>query len=212
MNLKKDIKSDWVRFHREKMTFSIIGKRGKSLGVGVVSGSTAVRNRVPWVKRQVGAIATQAYTETMYGEKGLKLLEEGASPRSALHQLLQEDVQPQKRQVALLDNSGEQAMHTGSSCPKKRSAACGEDCIAIGNLLESRQTAPAMVKAFGRVGSLSKCILQALEAGANMGGDQRGNQTAALLIKGNENIDIGIDASKYPLKDLRRAYEKLIDH
>ncbi len=102
-------------------------------------------------------------------------------------------------------------MHTGTACPKKRSSARSETCIAIGNLLQSTNTAPAMVKAFGRSESLSECIVEALEAGAKEGGDRRGNRTAALLVKGEENVDIGIDASSHPLKDLRRRYENLRD-
>ena len=61
------------------MTYSIIklDKNTGTLGIAVASGSIAVATRVPWIKRGVGAIATQAYTNTMYGSEGLKLLEKG---------------------------------------------------------------------------------------------------------------------------------------
>ncbi|MEX0567845.1 MAG: DUF1028 domain-containing protein, partial [Candidatus Njordarchaeota archaeon] len=57
-----------------RMTYSIVAydKKTNTLGVAVASGSTAVGTRVPWIKANVGAIATQAYTNTIYGSEGLK--------------------------------------------------------------------------------------------------------------------------------------------
>lgn len=132
------------------MTFSIIAKSEEALGVGVVSGSTAVRKRVPWVKSKVGAIATQGYTKTRYGRKGLRLLEEGVEPKSALENLLQEDSSPERKQVAIIDSSGRMAVHTGSSRPRKRCSKTREKYIALGNLLKSEKTISAMAEAFGK--------------------------------------------------------------
>ncbi len=91
------------------MTFSILGTDGKSIGVGVVSGSISVGERVPWVEEEVGVIATQAYTETMYGEQGLELLKQNFEPREALETLLEKDSKPEKRQVGILHKSGKKA-------------------------------------------------------------------------------------------------------
>lgn len=189
------------------MTFSILATDGETLGVGVVSGSTAVGDRVPWVEEGVGAIATQGYTETEYGRKGLSLLEEGLDPSSTLEKLLREDRAPEKRQAAIMSLSGEKAVHTGSSCPEERDSGSWGNGVSIGNMLERKRVIPEMVEAFRDRGSLFSRIMRALESGADAGGDRRGNRAAAVLIEGEENVDIGIDMSEDPLEDLKNEYE-----
>lgn len=186
------------------MTLSIIAWKNKSLGIGVVSGSIAVGDRVPWVKGGVGAIATQGYTETRYGREGLRLLEEGLGPSYVLKKLLQEDFSPERRQVAILSADGRKAVHTGSFCPPIRSSEDRKNYICIGNMLKSEQVVPKMAEAFGKGGKLWRRILSALEAGAEAGGDRRGNQTAAILVRNEESLDVKIDKSQNPLRDLRK--------
>lgn len=191
------------------MTFSIIGKKIEDLGVGVVSGSVAVRRRVPWVKKKVGAVVTQGYTLTEYGRKGLSLLEQREDPKQTLKSLMEEDLNPERRQVAIMNKYGSIAIHTGSSCPKEMAEKEGKNCLAIGNMLKTKQTVLAMVKDFERSdGSLSFRILRALKRGAELGGDRRGNRTAALVVSGEkEEVDIGIDSHQTPVRELERRYD-----
>lgn len=193
------------------MTFSILGTDGKSLGVGLVSGSVSVRERVPWIAEEVGAIATQTYTETMYGKQGLELLKQNFEPREALETLLEKDPKPEKRQVGILQKSRKKATHTGDACPKEKDSVKTHNCIGIGNMLQSKKTVSSMINRFQKENEkMSIRILNALETGAENGGDRRGNQTAALLIKGEENLDFGIDKSNTPIQDLRRKVKKEI--
>ncbi|MFW6194194.1 MAG: DUF1028 domain-containing protein [Halobacteriota archaeon] len=202
------------------MTFSIVAGDGKSLGVGVVSGSTAVGDRVPWVSDS-GAIATQGYTEIRYGEVGLRLLAQGMSPQSALDDLLREDRGRDKRQVAILDSLGRKAIHTGPYCPAKKASKTGENCISIGSMLENTKTVTVMIEVFeGTTGRLADRILDALKAGAKEGGDKTGAlgvkagkistydkskiSNAALVVKGEEKVDIKVDDSRTPLQDLEK--------
>ncbi len=190
------------------MTFSIVALNGVNLGIGTVSGSVAVGSRVPWVKKEVGAIATQGYTEVAYGRRGLSLLEKGLSPNEALEDISGEDSSPEKRQVAIMDSTGEVTCKTGSLCPEKKNSAIGEDCVSIGNMLRNEKTVSNMVETYEEGGRFSKRILNAIEAGANAGGDRRGNRTAAIVVRGERNLDIEIDVSESPVEDLKERYEK----
>ncbi len=186
------------------MTFSIVGIDEKSIGVGVVSGSVAVRNRVPWVKNKIGAIVTQAYTETMYGKRGLELLERGEEPREVLKTLIKKDSEPEKRQVGILKKSGAKATHTGVACPEEKDSVEKQKCIGLGNMLQNKKTVSNMVNKFSEEdGEISIRILKALEAGAKTGGDRRGNQTAAIVLKGEENLRLEIDKSNTPIQELK---------
>lgn len=104
----------------EMGTFSILAasKDGKLMGVAVASGSTAVGSRVPHAMPNVGAVATQAYTNVAYGTEGLKLLASGLSPEQALQTLLAEDPQREMRQFAIMDFAGRKAIFTGQKCKK----------------------------------------------------------------------------------------------
>lgn len=192
----------------DKMTFSIVGMNEKSIGVGVASGSVSVGERVPWVKNKIGAIATQAYTETMYGKRGLELLEQSLDPAEVLKTLLEKDSEPEKRQVGILKKSGEKALHTGEACPEETNTAEKQNCIALGNMLQNKKTITNMANKFcDEDGKISVRLLKALETGAKTGGDRRGNQTAALVVKGEEDLRFEIDKRDKPVQKLK---EKVI--
>lgn len=189
------------------MTFSIIVREGDSFGVGVVSGSVGVGDRVPWAREGVGAVVTQAYTETKYGSRGVLLLERGVKPREILRKLTKEDPDPDRRQVAIMGREGEVAVHTGSSCPRERSSKRGEGCVAVGNMLENKKTVSAMIENFEKSeGKLAPRIITALKSGADVGGDRRGNRTAALVVRGEERVDLGIYSHRTPIEELESGY------
>lgn len=189
------------------MTFSIVGKEGESFGVGVASGSTGVRDRVPWARKGVGAIATQGYTEIRYGSQGLKHLKEDENPQETLSKLTEKDPEPEKRQVAVIDCDGKKAVHTGSACPRTINSELGTDFIVIGNMLENKRTVSSMTRSFKDSDEkLPIRIIEALKEGAKAGGDRRGNRTAALLVRGSNEVDIGIKSHETPVKELERVY------
>jgi len=84
-------------------TFSLVARCPKtfSLGVCTSSATPAVRSRVPHVEAGIGAIATQANTNILYGINGLKLLKKDFSPQAALETLLTEDHDRETRQVII---------------------------------------------------------------------------------------------------------------
>ena len=139
----------------------------------------------------------------MYGKLGLEILEKGYNPEKTLQKLIKKDTSPEKRQVAILSYSGKSAHHTGISCPKEKGAKSGKNYIALGNMLKSVDTVNEMGNCFEkREGTLLEKIYSALKAGAENGGDVRGNKTAAIAIKGDKNVDLDVEYSETPLRDL----------
>ena len=193
-------------------TFSIVGYNPKNgdLGIAVQSKFFAVGAVVPWAKAGVGAVATQSWTNTTYGFKGLELLENGLTAQQALDRLVTDDDGRSQRQVGMIDASGNVANYTGDECMEWAGARSGENYSAQGNLL----TGEAMGEAFEKTeGELAEKLMAALIAGQEKGGDRRGQQAAALLVvreNGGEGgfndryIDLRVDDHKQPIKELHR--------
>ena len=90
------------------MTFSIVGRSpdGRSTGVAVASKFLAVGSAVPAARHGVGAIATQAFANTLYKRDGLALLSDGHSAAEAVDALLRSDEGRESRQVGIVDAAG----------------------------------------------------------------------------------------------------------
>ena len=91
----------------------------------------------------------------------------------------------------------------------------GSGYAAQGNILVSKETVEAISQAFESTkGSLADRLMAALIAGGKAGGDQRGEQSAALLVvrkgAGYDGMDNFIDISVYdhvtPIAELDRLY------
>lgn len=190
-------------------TFSIlaISQDSSLMGVATASGSTNVGDRVPHAKPGIGVIATQAYTNVAYGIKGLELLQEGLSPEEALKKLLNEDIERNMRQVAIMDFKGRKAVFTGSDVPKHCAEFVGEDFIVIGNLLSTKGVVNSMAREFETSkGSLASRLLKALQAGSESGGDKRGERSAALIVVSGERVEVEIRVGmhEHPIEELFR--------
>jgi uncharacterized Ntn-hydrolase superfamily protein len=198
------------------MTFSIVARcpKTKALGVCVSTAVPAVGSVVPHVKAGVGAIATQGFTNVLYGTNGLKLLEMGFSPETALEAMLKEDSEREKRQVTIIDINGRTAAFTGKETPKWKGHLTGKDYVAAGNCLAGAQVVEAMTQTFEAAsGDLAERLLKALAAGQEAGGDKRGKASAALLVVDTKPsptrplIDLRIDSHPNPVAELRKVWE-----
>ncbi len=195
-------------------TFSIVARCSKtlSLGVCVSTARPAVGSRVPYAEAGVGAIATQANTNIVYGRDGLKLLKKGFSPESVLETLLKQDPDRESRQVILIDRDGRPAAFTGRKTIGWKGHSVGMDYVVAGNMLAGGRVIEAMAHAFeGSAGeALSERLMKALEAGQSAGGDRRGKVSAALLVasgdqkEGQPLLDLRIDDHSDPVEELRR--------
>ena len=199
------------------MTFSIVARDPKTLALGVAVSTAvpAVGSVVPHVQTDVGAIATQAQTNILYGTEGLQLLKKGLPPQKALEIMLIKDRDREKRQVAILDIQGRTAAFTGLETEDWKGHQIGEDHIVAGNMLACERVILAMSESFEQEkGSLAERLLKALEAGQNAGGDKRGRISAALKVADRRwrsasrpILDLRVDAHPDPVKELRRVYK-----
>src|SRR5438309_1211824 len=99
-------------------TFSIVARDPITgeMGVAVQSHWFSVGTSVSWAEAGVGAVATQSFTNKSFGIRGLNLLRNGLTAQEALDSLLRSDPGREVRQVAIIDNQGRVATHTGSGC------------------------------------------------------------------------------------------------
>ncbi len=211
-------------------TFSIVAFDPETgdVGVAVQSKFPNVRPVVPWAEAGVGAVATQSFANIGYGPKGLTLMRNGATAEEALRILIANDSARDVRQVGIIDAKGNAASWTGTGCfdwaggragsnaGGKGIVVTGKGFAAQGNILVGRETVEALAKTFQETpGSLSDKLVAALVAGGKAGGDRRGEQSAALLVKRagagydgttDDYIDISIYDHPTPLKELERLY------
>ena len=199
-------------------TFSIVAydPDAKEWGVGVASRVFAVGYIVPWVKPNVGAIATQALANIDYGVNGLELLRNGFTAQAALDSLLKADSGRDDRQVAIIDKDGRVAAYTGKGANAWAGHRTGEYYSVQGNILVSGDVVLSMEKAFLETpGPLARRILNALKAGDGAGGDKRGRQSAAILVmkkgggyqgKFDRLVDLHVDDDTASVIELERLY------
>ena len=197
-------------------TYSIVAydERTGQFGVAVQSHWFSVGALVPWARAGVGAVATQSFVKVEYGPDGIALMESGKSAKEALNQLISKDSGQAVRQVAMIDNKGSVAAHTGENCIYAAGHKIGKNYSVQANLMEKETVWDAMAKAFENAeGALAKRMMASLEAAENEGGDIRGKQSAAMLIVTGQPtglpwedivMDIRVDDSKHPLKELKR--------
>jgi len=204
------------------MTFSIViyDPNEEAWGVGVASKFLAVGAFVPWVKGGVGAIATQSLANLEYGIEGLKLLER-YNAQETLEKLISSDPLREKRQVGIIDSKGKSAAFTGKECYPYAGHITGENYAVQGNILASKEVIEAMAKEAEGKGKIHEKIMRALKAAEEKGGDRRGKQSAAIIIAKRPEkaeaefdpliigkyLDIRVDDSKEPLKELERILE-----
>ena len=212
-------------------TFSIVAidPDNGDLGVAVQSKFPNLRPVVPWAEAGVGAVATQSMANVSFGPKGLTLMRNGATAEEALNILIANDSARESRQVGLVDAKGNSATWTGSECFDWAGGVAGENWAgrsvivagkgfaAQGNILVGKPTVEAIAKTFQSTkGSLADRLVAAIVAGGKAGGDRRGEQSAALLVKRkgagydgttDDYIDISIYDHVTPLKELERLYQ-----
>ena len=201
---------------RPVSTYSIVARDAVTgqLGVAVQSHWFSVGSVVPWARAGVGAVATQSFVEPAYGPLGLDLMATGRTAGQALAALVSTDEGAPVRQVAMVDQHGEVAVHTGDHCIAAAGHASGNGFSCQANMMERATVWPAMKAAYeNATGDLAERMLLALEAAQAAGGDIRGRQSAALLIVDGERsdtpwggriFDLRVEDHPQPLVELRR--------
>jgi uncharacterized Ntn-hydrolase superfamily protein len=188
------------------MTWSIVARDAASgaFGVAVTTKAFAMGARCPHAMSGVGAIATQSFTNPMFGTRGLRLLQEGVAAADVVDILVAGDDGRAIRQLHLIDAQGRNAAYTGASCIAWCGHRLGDGVSVAGNML----VGPAVVNdtfdsyvAATAAGDkpYAERLIGALDAGQAAGGDKRGRQSAALLVYSSEDVaDIDLRVDDHP--------------
>jgi uncharacterized Ntn-hydrolase superfamily protein len=160
---------------------------------------------------QIGALATQALVNPLYGVDGMRLLAEGRSAEEIVAILTAGDSGREVRQLHVIDRDGRTAAHTGSECVDWCGHLTDEGVSVAGNMLAGPAVIEATLETFKRRAELpfTDRLLAALDAGQAEGGDKRGKQSAAIKIWRTEPypiLDLRVDDHPEPLDELRRLY------
>ena len=160
------------------MTFSLVAcdLEARDWGVAVASKFPSVGAVVPWVRGDVGAVATQSLANVLYGPDGLALLSDGVAADDAAARLTGPDDQRDERQLGIVDGAGGSATFTGASCVPWAGGRTGPCYAAQGNILTGPEVVDALVETFlAAEGTLAERMLSALLAADRAGGDRRGH-------------------------------------
>jgi len=208
-------------------TYSIVARDPKTgeMGVAVQSHWFSVGSIVSWAEAGVGAIATQSFVNPSFGQRGLEMLKQGMTAQEVVDLLIASDEGRDFRQLAIVDAKGNSAAYTGSKCIPEAGHIVGDGYSVQANLMLSNLVWSEMSKAFeSSDGPLAERLLAALEAAQNVGGDIRGQQSAALLVVKAEAtgklwedryIDLRVEDHPEPVKEIKRllkvfrAYEHM---
>ncbi len=167
-------------------TFSIVAAdlEAGEVGCAVQSKYFSVGSVVPWAAAGVGAVATQAAGVAVYGRRALEELAAGAIPEEALERVLAGDSERETRQLGVVAADGRAAAFTGSACLDWAGHRVGAGFAAQGNILAGEEVVEELARAFEEtVGPLVERLVASLEAGQAVGGDRRGQQSAALVVE-----------------------------
>lgn len=200
-------------------TFSIVAMDPETneWGVAVASRVLDVGYIVPWVKAGVGAVATQALSNPYFGPRVLEALELTDTAAEALQRVLETDTIPEDRQLGIVDKDGRSVSHTGNTTNAWAGHKTAPYVAVQGNILTGPEVVDSMLAVFERTqGPLAERLLSALEAGETAGGDNRGKQSAAIIVVTERGGYLGVDDrlvdlkvvdNEEPVTELRRQYE-----
>jgi uncharacterized Ntn-hydrolase superfamily protein len=193
------------------MTWSIVTRDPATgtFAIVVATKNFAVGSRVPFIAAGIGAIASQALANPLYGVNGLKLLRESKSAAEVLTILTAADEGRDQRQVHVIDVHGRIAQHTGERCVDWCGHTSGENFSVAGNMLAGPVVIADTAKSFVANAALPlpRRLIAAMQAGEAAGGDKRGKQSAALVIYSEEawpDLDLRVDDHTDPLAELER--------
>ncbi len=214
-------------------TFSIcaVDPRTRILGAAVASRYLAVGALVPHLAVDAGVILTQSIANPRFGPAGLGFLADGMAPALVIERLLENDAERAIRQIGVLRFDGNSATFSGPDCIPVVADATVPGVVATGNTLASEAVPAAMVAAYqvsrdadaANTAAASKdaairmatALIAALRAGEAAGGDKRGKQAAAVIVKGpgagyggngDTAVDLRVDDHRDPVSELARIF------
>ncbi|MBI4539553.1 MAG: DUF1028 domain-containing protein [Gemmatimonadetes bacterium] len=206
-------------------TFSIVAidpATGEA-GLAVTTRNPCVGNRLYWVRRGVGAAASQANLRIKYGPDILAGLERGLAPEQAMREAMKADPDTALRQIGVIDLKGRVVQYTGSRTSPWAGHRAGPNYATQGNLLTGPEVLDAVSTSFesteGSGRHLADRLIEAIQAGHALGGDFRhGRQQSAAVYVADprpgvplrpDGITVNISVCEHadPVAELRRVYD-----
>jgi uncharacterized Ntn-hydrolase superfamily protein len=195
------------------MTWSIVARDPATghLGIAVASRFFAVGGIVPHIRGGVGAVATQAFVNPLYGVDGLAALATGKAPQEIVAELTGRDEGRDQRQMHLVDATGRNAAFTGAKCIDWAGHLAEENISVAGNMLAGPQVIGETLATYRKAAEkpFVERLLEAMQAGEHAGGDKRGRQSAALVVYRDQDyawLRLNADDHADPLAELRRLH------
>ncbi|MCU0497001.1 MAG: DUF1028 domain-containing protein [Anaerolineae bacterium] len=202
------------------MTYSIVARDAATgeIGVAVETALPGVGRTCPWAEAGVGAVATQALSRKSHGSSGLTLMRNGHTAPEALAAAVSADAHANVRQIGMVDAKGHAAAHTGTHTIRYAGHRVGEGFAVQANMMLNDTVPSVMAAAFESAsGNLAQRIIAALKAAQEVGGDFRGQQSAALkIVSGTlptadwEGVifDVRVDDHPEPVLELERIFNR----
>ncbi|PSC03200.1 DUF1028 domain-containing protein [Alsobacter soli] len=196
------------------MTWSIVAKDPATghFGVAIATRFFAVGALCPHGRGGVGALATQALMNPLYGFRGLRMLEDDIPAEQVVAALTAADEGRDQRQLHVIDRHGRNFAWTGPACVDWCGHVLADGVSVAGNMLAGPAVVADTLAAYQANSDqpFAERLIRALEAGEAAGGDKRGKQSAALKIWTTEEypiLDLRVDDHADPLAELRRLWD-----
>ena len=150
------------------MTWSIVARDASgALGIAIASRFFAVGALCPYARAGVGAVATQALVNPLYGSAALAHLAAGHDPAGTIELLIAGDAGCAARQVHVVDAAGRTAAYTGADCVPWCGHLAGDGFSVAGNMLAGAKVVEETAQAYARNASTDFALrlMAAMEAG-----------------------------------------------
>lgn len=191
------------------MTYSLAGRcpRTGQIGFAVATSSVCVGARVGAVTSGC-VVFSQCRTDPRLHAVGIGAWKATGDAAATLAAMRAAAVAPHWRQLGVLTMEGSGLHFTGASCLGHVGGQTGAHSLALGNFLATDRVLPAMVRGFESAkGTLAERLIAGMIAGEAAGSERDPLQSAAIVVLGAEDlkdVDLRIDASATPLRDLGR--------
>lgn len=199
----------------EMHTFTALARcpRTGRLGVAVTTREIGTGGRVPHVRPNVGAVATQASTDPRLGPLAIELLALGYPARRVVAELEASDPYIEWRQVGVVDRWGHTAVRTGAGNTPWAGHAEGAGWIAMGNALVGEGVVKTMAHALETSvdEDVETRLMRAIDAGTAAGGQPDGQRSAAVVVyehDGYSIVNLRVDDHPEPMAELWRLFKK----
>ena len=196
------------------MTFSILGicRRTGEAGFCQATSTPAVGWRCTDVVFGQGVVTVQAHGDYRQLQLAKRLMESGLAPARVLADLRTGDPFFEHRQIAVLDMTGQAAVHTGPKARPWAGEIVGDEYVTTGNVLVGAHVVRAMADAFEACAAeeLEERLMRAVEAGRDAGGQEEGQTSSALVVYEKHSfpiVNLRVDVSAEPIAEMRKIFD-----